>query len=320
MGTVPPRRNRASALPGPADAPFFTSTGPRSYLAPSPLHSAVAMKRSRIAGLILIATVVVAGGVLWSRQPSNDRDWEIGQERMPLAEFGEARVTIRNVRNFRYDADGRPLPAYEDRVYDLDLIESVWLIIAPFERDNRGPAHSFLSFGFADSQYVAISIEARRESDEQYSLLKGLLRQFEMLYVIGDEHDLIGLRANHRGDDVYVYPIRTSPAKVRQLFAEMLESANQLTRQPAFYNTLLNNCTTRILDHANHVTDRKIRWGREVLLPGYADQLAMRLGLLDATGTMEEVRARFLINERARQFADAPDFSTRIRAAPGRRP
>ena len=95
----------------------------------------------------------------------------------------------------------------------------------------------------------------------------------------------------------------------------MLESANRLNDRPEFYNTLTNNCTTRILDHANQVSDRKIRWGREVLLPGYADELAMRLGLLNATGTIEDVRARFLINQRARQFANAPDFSSRIRAA-----
>lgn len=273
-------------------------------------------QRLRTVGLTLAAMLVVAIAASAFVRPSNNRNWEVGQAVLPSAQIENARVTIRNVRNFRYDAAGQPIPAYENRSYDLDRIATVWLIIAPFERDNRGPAHSFLSFGFADSQYVAISIEARREQGEQYSLLKGVLRRFEILYVIGDERDLIGLRANHRGDDVYVYPIRTTPDRARQLFVEMLQSANALSEQPEFYNTLTNNCTTRILDHANQVAQKKIPWGREVLLPGYADELAMRLGLLDATGTIEEVRARYLVNDRAKQFADAPDFSTRIRSAP----
>ncbi|MGH7466595.1 MAG: DUF4105 domain-containing protein [Longimicrobiales bacterium] len=268
-----------------------------------------------------LATIVLAASAAhFAVRPSNRRTWEIGQAVLPQTEFTGSRVTIKNVRNFRYDAAGQPIPAYEDRTYDLDRIESVWLIIAPFERADRGPAHTFLSFGFADSQYVAISIESRRELGEEYSLLKGMLRRYEILYVIGDERDLIGLRTNHRDDDVFVYPIKTSPDRVRRLFQEMLQNANALHDRPEFYNTLFNNCTTRILDHANRVAAQKIRWGREVLLPGYADELAMRLGLLDATGTIEDVRARYLVNQRARQFADAPDFSTRIRSSPSPSP
>ena len=275
------------------------------------------MKRFRRAAVLARAVLALSWlGATTLIRPANDRKWEVGQDQLPRAEFNGSFVTIHNIRDFRYTASVEPLPAWRSQTYDLDRINTVWLVIAPFERKNRGPAHSFLSFGFADSQYVAISIEARRERDEDYSLLKGMMRRFEILYVIGDERDLIGLRANHRNDDVYVYPIRTSPAKVRRLFIEMLESANQLADHPEFYNTLTNNCTTRILDHANQVADKKIRWGREVLFPGYADELAMRLGLLDATGTIEDVRARYLINQRARQFANASDFSTRIRSQP----
>jgi hypothetical protein len=275
------------------------------------------MKRFRRAAVLALAVLALCWlGAATLIRPANDRTWEVGQELLPRAEFAGSNVTIRNIRDFRYTAGGEPLPAWRSQTYNLDRINSVWLVIAPFERKNRGPAHSFLSFGFADSQYVAISIEARREQGEDYSLIKGMLRRYEILYVIGDERDLIGLRANHRNDDVYVYPIRTTPAKVRSLFVQMLEGANQLADKPEFYNTLTNNCTTRILDHTNQVADRKIRWGREVLFPGYADELAMRLGLLDATGTIEDVRARYLINARARQFAEASDFSTRIRSLP----
>jgi hypothetical protein len=272
-----------------------------------------AMKRWKTIAVVGLAGIALLVGAMAMIKPSNQRDWLVEQAVLPTAEFNGSLVTIHNVRNFRYDSLVQPIPDYDDRTYDLDRIESVWFVLAPFEPDRRGPAHSFLSFGFSDSQYVAVSVEARRERNEDYSLLKGMLRNFELIYVIGDERDLIQLRTNHRGDEVYVYPIRTSPAKVRQLFVEMMQRANALQKNPEFYNTITNNCTTNILDHANRVADNKISWGREVLLPGYADELALRLGLIDASGSVEQVRARYLVNQRAKQFADAPDFSVRIR-------
>ncbi|MEX2281115.1 MAG: DUF4105 domain-containing protein, partial [Gemmatimonadota bacterium] len=225
------------------------------------------MKRFQKAAVLLLGSIVLLLAASALVQPSNQREWLTDQAVLPTAVFNGPLVTLRNVRNFRYDSAGAPIPDYDDRTYDLNRIETVWFVLAPFELDRRGPAHTFLSFGFADSQFVAISVEARREKDETYSLLKGLLKRFELMYVIGDERDLIQLRTNHRGDEVYVYPIRTTPDKVRRLFVEMLERANGLQQHPEFYNTITNNCTTNILDHANRVATNKIRWGREVLLP-----------------------------------------------------
>jgi hypothetical protein len=274
------------------------------------------MTLRRFARVLLLVTIPIAlavVGFIVAVRPSNQRDWIVEHAVLPTAELNGSRVTIRNVRNFSYDSAGTPTPNYEDRTYDLDQIQTVWFVLSPFDQKSRGAAHSFLSFGFADSQYVGISVEARRERGEAYSLWKGLLRQFEIMYVIGDERDLIGVRANIRNDDVYVYPIKTSPEKVRRLFVDILQRANELRSDPEFYNTLSNNCTTTIVDHANRVATTKIRYGKEVLLPGYADELALRLGLIDSDDSVEQVRARYLVNERARRFARARDFSVRIR-------
>lgn len=269
------------------------------------------MRRYLFAALALVLLLIVAGFV--AVRPSNEREWSVGQQRLPYATFDGAQVTIHDIRNFEWRKDGSVIERWEDRTYDLDKLESAWFALAPFERDNRGPAHTFLSFGFSDSQYVAISIEARRERDEEYSLVKGILRRFEVMYVIGDELDLVRMRTNVRDDDVYLYPIRTPRAKARQLFVEMLERANALKEQPEFYNTLTNNCTTNILDHANRITPGKVPYGKEVLLPGYADELAQRLRLIEDDVPIEQVRARYLINTRALKYADDPYFSIRVR-------
>jgi hypothetical protein len=269
------------------------------------------VKKPILLATLALVLLAIAG---WTRvRPSNHRDWSVGQEHLPQAVFTGDSVTIRNLRNFSYDTTGNPTAlTYEDRTYDLRKLENVWFILAPFEPENRGPAHSFLSFGFADSQYVAISIEARKEKAETYSILKGLLKRYEIMYVMGDERDLIRLRVA-RGDDVYLYPIRTTPGKVRTLFVQMLERANRLAAAPEFYNTITNNCTTNILEHANSVATRKIPYGREVLLPGYADELARDLGLIDTELPIAEARRRFRINDRARAAFNDRLFSTRIR-------
>jgi hypothetical protein len=264
--------------------------------------------------LFVLAALVLIVLVGWTRiHPSNNRNWISGQERLPVTTLRGDTAIIRNFRNFDYDTAGAVrTPRFEERAYDLGRLETVWFVLAPFEPDNRGPAHSFLSFGFADSQYVAISVEARREQDEAYSIIKGLLKRYEIMYVVGDERDLLRLRVA-RGDDVYLYPIRTTPARARALFVQMLERANALEAHPEFYNTLTNNCTTNILEHANSISPTKIPYGREVLLPGYADELARELGLIDTDLPIEEARRRFHINARARRAFGDSLFSVRVR-------
>ena len=159
-----------------------------------------------------------------------------------------------------------------------------------------------------------MSVEARREADERYSLLGGLLQGFELAYVIGTEEDLIGLRAL-RGDRIYLYPTVASPDQARALFVDMLERARATQDHPEFYNTLWNNCTTNLRDHVNRVTGADLPWGWGVLLPGYSDRLALDHGVLDTDLDLAAARRRYRADERASAaLADAgEDFSRRIR-------
>jgi hypothetical protein len=129
------------------------------------------------------------------------------------------------------------------------------------------------------------------------------------MYLIGDERDFIGLRTLRFEDEVYLYPVRATPEAARQLFTDMLEAANELAREPSFYGTIRNNCTTRILMHANAVAPDPIGWGVRVLLPGYSDALALQAGLLATDLPLEAARANFRIDRLARDMAGQPEFS-----------
>jgi len=270
---------------------------------------------AKLSAVTLGVLIVVCGIALELARPRADRRWVPQHAVMAHAEVRGNTVQLHRLRNFSYTAEEDFTPAYDDRTYDLDKLETVWFIVTPFSRHWRGPAHTFVSFGFTDSQYVAISVEARREPGETYGGVTGLFKQFELIYVIGDERDLIGSRATFGDYDVYVYPIHTSRERMRAMFVEMLERSNALATKPEFYNTLTNNCTSNVVDHVNHIVPHVVPHGWKTILPGYADEVAYSLGLIDNSVSLDEARRRYQVNARAQRFASDPEFSRRIRVS-----
>jgi len=260
--------------------------------------------------------LTASGGFGWTRvRPSNERPCVPEQARLASARVDASRLVIENVRSFDWTADTAVI-AWEQCSYDLDRLVSVWYVLTPFARDWRGPAHAFLSFGFDDGEFLAISVEARREIGESYAIWKGLLKRFELIYTVGDERDMIGLRVLRHRTDVYVYPVRATREAARALLLDMITAVNELAGEPAFYGALRDNCTTRILDHVNRIAPERIPYSWRVLLPGYSDALALERGLLDTELPLDAARMRFLVNERVRAHIGAADFSIRIRSEP----
>lgn len=262
---------------------------------------------------VVLPTALAGLAGWWALQrPSNDRDWLPNMAVLPRAEIADSLVHLHDIRNTTYASAERYVPAYYDATFDLRRLDRVWFVVVPFSQW-RGVAHTFLTFGFGDGRYVSISVEARRERDETYHFLKGLFRRYELVYIVADERDAIGMRASVLRDDVYLYPLRAPVQRVRELFVSMLERANQLRARPRFYNTLVANCTSTIVRHVNALAPGRIPRSHKVLFPGYSDRLAYDLGLIATDLPFEQARARFRVTERATRYAERPDFSARIR-------
>lgn len=271
------------------------------------------MNRRR-AGWAVLVVLLALWAVWWRITPSHDRPWIVEQSVLPRAELVGSVVRLHDVRQNRYTARETFTPAWGEMELDLTKLESAWFILTPFAKDGwRGPAHVFVSFGFSDSQYVAISVEARREQGERYGVLPGLFKQYEMMYVVGDERDLIGQRAAFGESDVYLYPIRATPERIRAVFVEMLERVNELHERPEFYHSLFNNCTSNLIAHVNQVAPGRIPAGWKTVVPGYTDEVAIALGLLDTELGVEQARMRFRVNDLARQYIGDTLFSLRVR-------
>lgn len=245
-------------------------------------------------------------------KPSNNRNWTKDQELLSSAEIDGNLVKVHNIRNFNYRSTDDYDINYYDATFDLDKIKAMYYIVEPFG-EWKGAAHTFFSFEFENDQFLSISVEIRKEQGEEFSAWKGLFKQYELMYVLGDENDLLKLRTNYRKDPVYLYPANTSKEKMKALLLSMLARANSLKDKPEFYNTLTSTCTTNLASHINKVTPGRVPFSLKLLTPGYSDQLAYDLDLIQKQGTFEETREYYHINERALKYGDDPDFSQLIR-------
>jgi hypothetical protein len=269
-----------------------------------------------VAALVLLLGALGLLLALARRAPSAERDWAADHARPARVTLTKSEARIADLRDFDHAAGGSYTEGYRDETVRLDDVRGVWFALAPFVERWRGLAHTFVSFELADDRFISISVEARREKDEAYSLLGGMLRQFEVTYVVGTEHDLIGLRAL-RGDTLFLYPSRATPEQARALFTDMLGRAEALNTRPEFYHTLTRNCATLLREHVNRILPEPLPFGWAMLFPGYSDALALDRGLLDTELPIEAARDRFRVDERARRALaeglGGTDFSRRIR-------
>ncbi len=245
-------------------------------------------------------------------RPSSHRNWNTDQAIPADITIATTTISIHNVRNFMYRTTEDFTPSYYDLTLTRGSVKKVWFVVEPFARP--GFAHTFLSFEFDNGKFLSISVEIRKEKGESFDPLKGVLRQYEIMYVVADERDVINLRTNYRNDNVFLYPAKISTAKANELFENMLIRTNAIEKEPEFYNTLTNTCTTNIVDHINSVADDTlIPFDKRVLFPEDSDYYAYELGLIDTTLPKEKIREKYKVNSLAKEYQDSPLFSKKIR-------
>jgi hypothetical protein len=243
---------------------------------------------------------------------SNDRDWTPEQAKLAQADLHGSRVTVHNIRDCRWRSAKDFTISYYDRTFDLDELRSVDFIVVPFNETPR-LGHTMLSFGFENGEYLAVSVEIRKERGEAFNPIAGSLRQYELIYIVASERDVIQKRVNCDLSDVYLYRSVATPKQAKKLFVDVMRRVNKLARSPEFYDTLTNNCTTNIRNHVNHLKPDEVPYDYRVLLPGLSDKLAYDLGLIERHGSYAETRLRARINYQAYAHRNDPSFSQAIR-------
>lgn len=261
-----------------------------------------------------VSLLTLAGGligaILFSQPPSNDRNWQPDVALLPWAEIQGNRVTIHNIRNCDYRSETDYTVHHYDKTFDLATLKSIDLSLVYW--GSPSIAHTMLSFGFEGNGFVCFSVETRKEVGEAYSTIKGFFRQYEMIYVVADERDLIGLRTNYRGEQLYLYRLQESAGTVRKIFLDYLHKVNSLKDHPEWYNALTDNCTTST-DILAAPYNPKGRFDWRIIVNGYMDEMLYEGKAIDTSLSFLELKKRSLINGRAEKNDKSPEFSQLIR-------
>jgi len=257
--------------------------------------------------------LLFAGILIWwfNLSPTNAGNWQPDVAEIAWADIQGDEVTLHNVRNCDYRTETDYTPRWETRTVHVSQITGIDLAITYW--GSPWIAHPIVSFQFADALPLCFSIETRKKIGQSYSTTAGLYRQFGLIYIAADERDVIRLRTNYRqGEDVYLYRTAIPPAKAQERFREYLASLNSLQSKPRWYNAVTTNCTTTI--RTQRPANERVPWDWRILLNGKADEMMYQHDAIVTGGLpFAELKARSLINSRARAANDSPDFSRLIR-------
>jgi hypothetical protein len=271
---------------------------------------------SRTFGKALAVFLVLFVGIFiwWNTiSPSHERDWSDDVSQMPWGEIESDLVTLHNVRDFNYRSVSDYDPHYSTRTVSLAKMEGIDFFLCYL--GSPWIAHTLVSFRFKGEDPIAISVEAQKEIGEKYTPVKGFFRQYELIYIVAEERDIVRLRTNIREDeDTYLYRTSSSPERARTVFLDYVRRINELHSEPEFYNTLKSNCTTNIRIHmAAAYGENLAPWDWRILINGKIDKLGYERGSIDQSMPFEKLKAISHVNAVARKLTDLSAFSTEIR-------
>jgi hypothetical protein len=240
-------------------------------------------------GLALRVVLVAAAAfalLVALRTPSLERDWDDDVRVLAGVEaLDDGSMGLRAVRNWSYTSESVVSKSYFDATFDPQDITDVWM----YEQilDGRGLiAHTFVVFEFDESygaqRYLGLSVETRRESDEEYSLIGGVLRSFEVTHIWATENDLVTRRVRYLDYPLTRYRLDIPPEYRARIFEKLARETGELATTPRWYNTVLNNCTSSLIQYVNESEPDAIPLHYSYVLTGRVDEYLETLGYLDA--------------------------------------
>jgi len=263
-----------------------------------------------------IYLVLLGVWLFWyeSIKPSNDKIWQKDVAVLSYATQDDTLITVHNIRNFKYTTEDKYEISYYDETFDINKLDNIDFIASYWMGPNI--AHTFLSFSFSDNKHLAISIEARKEVGESYSMIRGFFKDSELYYVVAGERDLIGLRTNIRKnppEHVYMYQIDAELEDKQKVFLNYIKKINELKNSPEFYNTFLTNCTTSIWNNSLvNYSNMTLNW--EILVSGHTAKYLYGNSLLKTDGlSFKELQKKAYINPLVDDKPIDISYSSKIR-------
>jgi Domain of unknown function (DUF4105) len=267
--------------------------------------------RHRWRGLAAYAVFALSVLGWWQTiRPPAAADFAPDVARQVTGRIDDGRLILDGVRNFAWRSETEAEARWETGTYDLaspltlDLFLSFW--------DDSGIAHMIMSFGFADGRHLAWSMEVKRLNGSIYSPLASTFKENALVLIAADERDVIGLRTNVRGEDVFRYRLNLRQETIRSVLTEFVAQANDLAVRPRFYNSLTTNCTTSVVAMMR-ATGAIVPLDWRLLVNGRLPEYAFDHGSLEEGLTLAEAKAKAPVSAKGKAFGLSEGYSAAIR-------
>ena len=247
--------------------------------------------------------------------PSNDRSWVNDNQRLATVEITGDKALIKNVRDFNWRTTKDYDERWVDVTIDLNEVRKIWFVLEYFSPERKEMAHTILSYEFEDGRRLACSIEVRRKEGSRYHPLKGIFRSYELIYVWGTERDVIGVRSRcRRKSKTHLFEgVVLGPGNERRMLESYLRRTNKLAKDPEWYNTITNTCSTNIVNHVNEVYPGRVPWAIAIMMPGLSPKMLLKNNLVKSSGNIDETMESSLIDSISEKWDDSRDFGDWIR-------
>jgi len=267
-------------------------------------------RRRTVYGVVALCAGIILG---WSQiKPSHNRHWTPSVAKLPHITTEGDLIRVHNIRNFDYRTLEDFTVRYYDKTFDLNKLETADYVLSYWD-GNKAVAHTIISFGFGDGDYLAVSVETRLEQVEPQTGLGGLFKQYELIYILADERDLLRLRSNFRKEEVFLYPTTLSKQEVRKMFEVIIERVSSIANKPEFYNTITQNCLTSLTKDFSGVSIVRSLFDYRILLSGYSDERLFEYGRIKSVRNFEDTKRLYYINQYVQADNNGEGYSWKIR-------
>ena len=230
------------------------------------------MKTIKFRILILLALVLCSTALF-----AGDKPWHKNQRPPVLISNERGKMVVDNIR-WGFTGEEAEQEHFKRVTIDTEKIKEVL-----FWTENFPPewlaAHGMIAFIFEDDSGVVaddgsrdigfvLSVEARLKFDQSYNLLKGMGKNFGLVYLLTSFTDRIQFAVAMRKHSVSQFKLKLSDKQKRELVRNTIMRSCE-NRDDAWYNTLTESCVTHATECINTVLpeDKRIsvyRIGRTV--------------------------------------------------------
>jgi hypothetical protein len=263
-------------------------------------------------GAVAFAVLLFAFFVM-AQRPRLDRNWVEHLAVMPTIDMRADSFALNPATDWTYDAKGptaKNTVGFEARYADL---KNVWFMVEP-QPGGGYAAHTLVLFEFTGDRIIGLTVEARREVDEDYDPFWGLFNRFELAYVWSTSKELLTRRAVYLAKDIYVYPLALGEKQKTDFLQALLKKTIEVSTVPRFYNTATSNCTNELAKVA------QIPWHYSFILTGYSPQRLFELKYIPGPDfATARQQARIEGEIRSWNGLSSPDFDRALLAELRRR-